>query len=48
MTELQKSIIIFGIRIKLARGEDLETILASYTKLTNVEKQELRTALRYK
>lgn len=31
-----------GIQVKLNRGEDLEVILASYTKLTEVEKDTIR------
>ncbi len=42
MTTIQKKIIIAGIRIKLARDEELEDILAYYMKLTEEEKQELR------
>lgn len=42
MTEIQKKILIAGIKIKLARGELLEDILDSYVKLTDEEKQEIR------
>lgn len=45
MTDVQKRILIAGIRIKLARGELLEDILASYVKLTDEEKQEIKTEL---
>ncbi len=42
MTDIQKKILIAGIKIKLARGELLVDILASYVKLTEEEKQEIR------
>jgi hypothetical protein len=45
MTTIQKRIIIAGIKIKVARGEDLETILETYINLTSEEKQEIRTAI---
>lgn len=31
-----------GIEVKLNRGEDLEEILATYTKLTDAEKDTIR------
>ncbi|WMJ78516.1 MULTISPECIES: hypothetical protein [unclassified Sedimentibacter] len=45
MTDIQKKILIAGIKIKLARGEELEDILISYVKLNETEKQEIRGAL---
>jgi hypothetical protein len=45
MTTIQKRIIIAGIKIKVARGEDLETILETYINLTPEEKQEIRRAI---
>jgi hypothetical protein len=45
MTDIQKRVLIAGIKIKLARGELIENILASYVKLTEAEKQEIREAL---
>jgi hypothetical protein len=45
MTDIQKKIVIAGIKIKLARGELLEDILTSYVKLNEDEKQEFRTEL---
>jgi hypothetical protein len=45
MSTIQKKVIIAGIKIKLARGEDLESILAMYVNLTNEEKQEVRDSL---
>jgi hypothetical protein len=45
MTDIQKKILIAGIKIKLERGELLEDILASYVKLNEDEKQEIRTEL---
>lgn len=45
MTAIQKKIIIAGIKIKLARGEELEAILLTYINLTDEEKQEIRDHL---
>lgn len=45
MTKIQKKILIAGIKIKMERGELLEDILASYVKLPEDEKQELRAEL---
>ena len=44
MTSVQKRVIIAGIKIKLARGEYLEDILATYVNLTDAKKQEIREA----
>lgn len=38
-------VIIYGIKVKLARQENLEDILASYTKLTEDEKNFIRDNL---
>lgn len=45
MTNIQKRILIAGIKIKLSRGEDLEEILTSYVNLTEEDKQEIRDSL---
>lgn len=45
MTERQKSLVIKAIKIRMKYGETLEEILASYPKLTDAEKQELRDAI---
>lgn len=45
MTDIQKRILIAGIKIKLSRGEDLEEILTSYVNLTEEDKQEIRDSL---
>nr|WP_312578324.1 hypothetical protein [Sedimentibacter sp.] len=45
MTAIQKKVITMGIKIKLARGEDLEDILATYVNLSEDEKIEIRTSL---
>jgi hypothetical protein len=42
MTAIQKRILIAGIKIKLARGEELEDILSTYVNLTDEMKQEIR------
>ncbi len=38
-------VIIYGIKVKLSRGEKLEEILESYTKLSNEEKEFIRNEL---
>lgn len=38
-------VIIYGIKVKLNRGERLEDILASYTKLADEEKDFIRNIL---
>lgn len=45
MTTIQMRIIIAGIKIKMARGEQLEDILTTYVNLTEDEKIEIRTTL---
>lgn len=45
MTDIQKKILIVGIKIKLARGELLEDILATYVNLSEENKQEIREVL---
>lgn len=42
MTSIQKKVLVAGIKIKLARGEDLESILETYVNLVEEEKQEIR------
>ena len=38
-------VIIYGIKVKLSRGEKLEEILESYTKLSDEEKEFIRNEL---
>ena len=40
-------VLISGIRVKLARGENLEDILAGYVKLTEEEKEYIRESFNY-
>lgn len=42
MTALHKRILVAGIKIKLARDENLEEILETYVNLTPDKKQEIR------
>ena len=44
MTDTQLKLITYGIKIKLKRGEELETILSSYVKLTE-EKETIRNSI---
>ena len=43
LSNIQKNIIMRAVKIRLDAGEDLETILNSYQKLTAAEKDEIRT-----
>ena len=45
MSNAAKNIILRVIRRRMAEGEELEDILASYPKLTDAEKEELRAAI---
>ena len=45
MTAAQLKLITYGIKIKLKRGEELETILSSYVKLTDEEKETIRNSI---
>jgi hypothetical protein len=38
-------VLIYGIKSKIKHGEDLETILASYSNLTDEEKDSIRQQL---
>lgn len=43
MTNAQRlNTILYGVKVKLKRGEDLETILKSYVKLNDEEKDFIR------
>ncbi len=42
LSNTKKKIMIKAIQIRLNRGEDLETILADYTKLTDEDRESLR------
>ena len=42
MTSIQKRVILAGIKIKMARGEQIEDVLSSYVNLSEEEKQEIR------
>lgn len=41
LSNIQKNIIIRAARIRMEKGEELKTILASYTKLTDEERKNL-------
>lgn len=45
MSDAAKNIMVRVIKRRMADGENLEDILASYPKLTEEEKQELREAV---
>nr|DAR34141.1 MAG TPA: hypothetical protein [Caudoviricetes sp.] len=45
LSKVKMQILLLGIQSKLTRGENLETVLKSYTKLTEEEKQLIRTTL---
>ncbi len=44
--EQKMKVIIYGIKIKMKRGDSLDNILASYTKLTEEEKDYIRKVLK--
>lgn len=45
MTPLQLRIITRAVKIRLDACENIDDILASYTKLTDDERDEIKTAL---
>lgn len=45
MSKAVKNIMIRAIKARMKQGETLEDILASYPKLTEEEKEELREAV---
>lgn len=45
MTETQLKIFIRVVRRRMATGEELEDILATYPRLTNEEKEAIRKAV---
>ncbi len=38
-------VIVYGVKLKMQRGEELETILDSYKKLTDEEKETIRNII---
>lgn len=42
ITGVKLKIIVKGVKLKIARGEDLEEILAAYENLTEDEKEQIR------
>ena len=45
MTKLQLKIITNAVRIRVERGEDIDEVLTSYTKLTDAEKEQIKAAI---
>lgn len=45
LSNIQKSIIIRAVQIRMRNGEDTEEILNSYTKLTDEEREEIKTMM---
>lgn len=45
MNELKKKVLVEGVQLKIEQGQKLEDILATYTKLTEAEKTEIREAI---
>lgn len=45
MNELKLNLLKEGIKLKMDKGQSLDDIMISYTKLTEEEKQEIRTSL---
>ncbi len=44
--EQKMNVIMYGIKVKMKRGDSLDDILTSYTKLTKEEKDYIRKALK--
>lgn len=42
LSNIQKNIIIRAVRIRVANGEELDTVLKSYGKLTDAEREEIK------
>lgn len=42
MNDITKNIVIRAINVRIKRGESIDDILASYPKLTEEEKNELK------
>ena len=45
LTATQKRIVLAGIKVKLARGEKLEDVLAAYVSLSAEERKEISAEL---
>ena len=45
LSNIQKNIILRAAKIRMTKGEALEDILQSYTKLTDADREEIKTAL---
>ena len=45
MTNTQLELIVRGIMIKLSRGENIDTILSTYTKLSDAEKKWVKNRI---
>ena len=44
--EQKMNVIMYGIKVKMKRGDSLDDILTSYTKLTKEEKDYIRKELK--
>lgn len=42
LSNIQKSIIIRAVRIRVANGEEVDAVLQSYKKLTDTEREEIK------
>ena len=45
LSNIQKNIILRAAKIRMTKGEALEDILQSYTKLTDADREVIKTAL---
>lgn len=45
MTKIQLSLITKAVNIRVTRGEDIDSVLSSYTKLTDEERASIKEAL---
>lgn len=46
LSNIEKNIITYALRLRAAAGEDPKEILKTYTKLTDEEKYEILTAVK--
>lgn len=45
MTNLQLKIITSAVKIRVERGEDIDLVLDSYSKLSSAEKEQIKAAI---
>lgn len=46
LSSIQKTIMLKAIRIRMSKGETIDEVLNSYTKLTDEDKKEIKETLK--